>query len=79
VLELPSSRLPPARVLRLVEDLTNEGTGLVWIEKRLRLIAAFDIEAWLLDTDMAIGPLPSTALLDDLRALRLAFGGTLDE
>ena len=79
VLETPASRLGGPRVLRLVQDLAAEGCGILWIERRLRLVACFEIEAWLVDDGTAIGPLPAPALLDDPRAHRLCFGGTLAE
>lgn len=78
VLELPSSRLPGPRVLQLIQDLASEGMGLLWIERRLRLIAAFEIDAWLVDDGEALGPLPAPMLLEDERAWRLCFGGTLN-
>ncbi len=79
VLELPSSRLAGPRVLRLVEDLARDGMGILWLERRLRLIASFDIDAWLADGDVVEGPLRSSELLQDRRALRLCFGGGLDD
>lgn len=79
VLETPSSRLAGPRVLQLVQDLAAEGCGILWIERRLRLVACFEIAAWLVDDGEAVGPLPAPSLLDDPRAHRLCFGGTLAE
>ena len=78
VLELPGSRLAGPRVLTLIQELAAEGVGLLWIERRLRLVASFAIPAWLLDAGELIGPLDATALEHDARARRLAFGGRLD-
>ncbi len=78
VLELPSSRLPGPRVVSLVADLVADGLAVLWIERRIRLLAAFDAEAWLVDDGVAVGPLRTLDLMEDHRALRLCFGSTLD-
>jgi len=79
VLELPASRLAGPRVLDLIQDLAAEGMGLLWLERRLRLVASFAIPAWLLDDGAVVGPLDATTLEHDARARRLAFGGRLAE
>lgn len=79
VLELPGSRLPGPRVLRLIQELAADGIGLLWLERRLRLPASFAIRAWLLDDGALEGPLDATTLEHDGRARRLAFGGRLGE
>jgi ABC-type branched-subunit amino acid transport system ATPase component len=79
VLELPGSRLAGPRVLTLIADLAAEGVGILWLERRLRLVASFAIAAWLLDAGELVGPLDATALEHDARARRLAFGGRLGE
>jgi branched-chain amino acid transport system ATP-binding protein len=79
VLELPASRLAGPRVLDLIQDLAAEGVGLLWLERRLRLVASFAIPAWLLDAGELVGPLDATTLEHDARARRLAFGGRLAE
>ncbi|MFP4362099.1 MAG: hypothetical protein ACLFTG_15710, partial [Alphaproteobacteria bacterium] len=77
VLELPASRLAGPRVLDLIQDLAAEGVGVLWLERRLRLVASFAIPAWLLDDGELVGPLDATTLEHDARARRLAFGGRL--
>jgi len=77
VLELPASRLAGRRVVELVRDLASDGVGVLWLERRLNLVAAVEADAWLLDGGTLIGPLQSGGLPLDLRARRLAFGGRL--
>ena len=77
VLELPAGRLPGPRVVQLIRDLTGEGTGVLWLDRRLRLVADFAIPVWLLDAGVLVGPLEPATLARDERARRLALGGRL--
>ena len=77
VLELPAGRLPGPRVVQLIRDLSGEGTGVLWLERRLHLVAEFAIPVWLLDAGVLVGPLEAATLARDERARRLALGGRL--
>lgn len=77
VLEHPASRLDGARTVRLVRELVDLGHAIVWLERRIRLIAAFEVQAWLVDGDDVVGPLFGPDLMADARAWRLCFGGRL--
>lgn len=77
VLERPGGRLAGPRACELVRELAEEGAGVLWLERRLRLVASVADAAWLLDDGELIGPLAPATLEHDPRARRLAFGGRL--
>lgn len=77
VLERPGGRLAGPRACALIRELAEEGAAVLWLERRLRLVASAADEAWLLDDGELVGPLPPTTLEHDPRARRLAFGGRL--
>ncbi len=73
VLDRPASRLAGPRVPPLVAALAADGAGVIWLERRLNLVAGVAADAWLLDDGALTGPLPAAGLASDPRARRLAF------
>jgi hypothetical protein len=78
VLEQPGASLGFARLRTLVADLAAGGWAVVWLERRLRLLAAAPGEVWLVDRERWLGPLDGGGLVDHPLAWTLCFGGTLE-
>lgn len=78
LLERPAGRLAGGRTVELVAALAGEGTAVLWLERRLHLVAEIADTAWLVDGEARLGPLAPAELPADARARRLAFGGRLE-